>query len=138
MGRIVLVEDDDAIAKLIELNLKKGGHNEVKPYSSLEEAKQRLENFSSEPFDLAIVDMVLRNSDRTLDPEAGIVFCSLLRGNEHTSHIPIITTSAYADPEQVAKLRLFSNRHLPKPLDIRALLAAVGELLTRSQDNQPG
>ena len=129
MARIVLVEDDKAIATLIEINLRKRGHTEVKTYSSLEEARQRLENYDSDPFDLAIVDMVLRKADGTLDPEAGIVFCGLLHGDERAQHIPIITTSAYADPEQVQKLLQFSSHHFSKPLNIRDLLDAVAELL---------
>lgn len=133
MARIVLVEDDAAIAKVIEINLRKRGHTEVKAYSSLEEARKRLKDFTSAPFELAIVDMVLRKPNGTLDPEAGIVFCGLLRDDEHTRHLPIITTSAYADPEQVEKLRQFSNRHLIKPLTIRELLAAVDELLRQTE-----
>jgi len=129
MFRIILVEDDKAIALLLEINLRKRGYTEVEVASTLEEAKGLFEKFGSNPFHLAIVDMTLRKGDGELDPEAGIIFCGLLRSNERTQHIPIITTSAYADNEQELRLRQYSLYHFSKPLNIRGLLEAVVALL---------
>jgi DNA-binding response OmpR family regulator len=135
MVSIVLVEDDLPIAQLVEVNLRKRGYAKVMTFSSLDEAKQWLGNEGGDSFDLAIVDMTLRDPNGELNPEAGITFCSLLRSDNRTQHIPIITTSAYADPEQELRLRELSNSHFSKPFKVKELLDAVDELL---QQNKKG
>ncbi|UKJ74826.1 response regulator transcription factor [Azospirillum brasilense] len=128
MARILVIDDVPAFTALLRMTLETQGHH-------VEEAHDGLSGLSMlerEPFDLAIVDMMMPGLD-------GIELIRRLRARD-ASHAPsviapaIIAMSGSTDDFPAAFSLTLSamhgaNRVLYKPFDNSELTAAVDELL---------
>ncbi|MEF3192097.1 MAG: response regulator transcription factor [Campylobacterales bacterium] len=120
MVRLLLVEDDDEIALLLERFLTQY-HIEVQIAASLEAARQAL---TKEAFDLVLLDLGLPDGD-------GLDLC---RQIVSTWHLPVIISSARSDTsDKVVGLELGADDYLPKPYDPRELVARIHSVLRRSR-----
>lgn len=116
-ARILIVEDDRAISRLIESNLRVAGYE---THCAMD-GRQALEAIGMQAFDLALCDIMLPELD-------GFELLPFMRKKE----IPVIYVSAKADVEsRVQGLRLGAEDYLVKPFDILELLVRMEKVLAR-------
>jgi CheY-like chemotaxis protein len=117
--RILLVEDDNHIGRIIELSLPELGT----PYTftSVLSAEEGLELWQREPFDLLITDYNLRGL-------TGLQMVMQLQAQGIT--VPTLLVTAYDSPEVRREARALGvNSYLSKPFFMDELITAVRELL---------
>jgi Response regulators consisting of a CheY-like receiver domain and a winged-helix DNA-binding domain len=122
--RILVVEDEEAIARLISYNLKKEGFEVLTSGDGLE----ALEMIRSERPDLIILDIMLPGMD-------GFDICRVIRKEDIS--VPIIMLSARNEEvDKILGLELGGDDYVTKPFSPRELIARVRALLRRSQSLQ--
>lgn len=121
MSRIVLVEDEVHIAHGLRFNLEAEGH-EVDWFETGEAALSRLLS-ADDKTDVVILDVMLPGID-------GFAVASELR--QANRYVPILMLTALNRPDDVLKgFGSGADDYLPKPFDLRILLARVNSLLRR-------
>jgi len=119
-GRILIVEDDNMLAKVIGDNLRFAGY-EISAASDGHEAVARLRTFQP---DLVLLDLML--PDRS-----GFDLCGVLRQGGRT---PVVILSARAQKaDKLRGLKLGADDYLTKPFDLDELLARIQAVLRRSR-----
>lgn len=110
--RILVVEDDRKIARIIELQLKHGGYDVQMTYDGME-----AENlFEINSYDLILLDIMLPKIN-------GLELCRRIRGK---SHVPIIMLTAKDDvTDKVIGLDFGANDYITKPFEMEELLARI-------------
>jgi DNA-binding response OmpR family regulator len=125
MHRILLVEDDARLAKMVADYLAEAGFR-VTHAPAGADAEQRLRR---ESFDAVVLDLMLPDTD-------GLDLCRRLRAD---SAIPVLMLTARGDPlDRVVGLELGADDYLPKPFEPRELLARLRAILRRGQAATPG
>jgi two-component system KDP operon response regulator KdpE len=118
--RVLVIDDDLAIIKLLLANLKAEGYEML---SALDGA-QGLDTFERELPDLIILDIMLPKLD-------GFELCRRLR---EWSQIPIIMLSARCEEQDKVKcLNLGADDYMSKPFGINELIARIRALFRRTQ-----
>ncbi len=118
-NRILVVEDDAAIAQLIEINLQVAGFD-CSVYSDGAEATAFLGNDHS--FDLALLDVMLPGLD-------GFEMLPAMR----QYNIPVIFLTAKADvTSKVKGLKEGAEDYIVKPFEILELLVRIEKVLERN------
>jgi DNA-binding response OmpR family regulator len=113
--RILVVEDDDAIAASMMDGLERNGF-------AVERAHTAAEALAAAPADLVLLDLGLPDRD-------GEEVCRRIRS---TSRVPIIVVSARGDEiDRVVLLELGADDYLVKPFGLRELIARVRAVLRR-------
>ena len=116
--RILIVEDDPSISRLIESNLLVAGYEPV----CAMDGQQALDAISAHHFDLSLCDIMLPELD-------GFELLPYMQER----NIPVIYVSAKADVQsRVQGLRLGAEDYLVKPFDILELLVRMEKVLARS------
>ena len=116
---ILLVDDEDAVQKLLTYPLERDGFRVV-PARDGEEALAR---FAGEDVDLVVLDIMLPKLD-------GLEVCKRLRA---TSAVPIIMLTARDDElDKVVGLELGADDYITKPFSIREFRSRVRALLRRA------
>ncbi|GJL76232.1 phosphate regulon transcriptional regulator PhoB [Nitrosomonas sp.] len=119
--KIMIVEDEPAIQKLIAVNLEQAGYMPVCANDA--EAAIRCVNE-------ALPDLILL--DWMLPKMTGIEFARILRGDVRTRLIPIIMLTARADEgDKVRGLEIGADDYVTKPFSPRELIARVKAVLRR-------
>jgi two-component system response regulator ArlR len=120
-SRILIVEDEVQLARLMELELDHEGYA-VKVSHNGREALGLLQE---EEFDLVLLDIMLPEMD-------GVEVCRRLR---EFSDIPVIMVTARdAVPEKVEALDTGADDYITKPFAIEELLARIRALLRRKNN----
>ncbi len=120
-SRILVIEDDDDIAKMLALNLRAEGF-EVATEGSGESGMARLQR---EPPHLLVLDLMLPDID-------GLQVCRKVR--ERSDYLPIIILSAKAsETQRVLGLELGADDYLIKPFSTAELVARVHAVLRRME-----
>ena len=118
-NRILLVEDDHAIADAVALNLRTVGY-EVSAFDDGGEAAATLEKEHS--FDLALLDIMLPGLD-------GFALFALME----KYNIPVIYMTAKTDSEsEVRGLKEGAEDYIVKPFEIVTLLVRIERVLART------
>lgn len=121
--RILLIEDDPDIQKMVQLSLKYQGGHQVTVASG---GREGLEKASADPPDLILLDVMMPEMD-------GYETCRHLKSREGTRHIPIVFLSARAQQAEIQKGRdLGAVGYLVKPFDPMALSSQLDAILRRS------
>ncbi len=121
--KILIVEDDKDINRLLEFNLSK---NQYRPVCA-SDGEQGLALAKSESPDLIILDIMLPKMD-------GLEVCRELKRDAATSAIPILMLTAKAEEvDKVVGLEMGADDYVTKPFSPRELLARVGSILRRSK-----
>lgn len=121
-NRVLIVEDDPAISKVISTSLTAAGYQTVCAFNGLE----ALAAIQETPFNLALLDIMLPELD-------GYELLPFMQEKQ----IPIIYVSAKADVQsRVHGLRLGAEDYLVKPFDILELLVRIEKVLARHQPVQ--
>jgi DNA-binding response OmpR family regulator len=117
---ILIVEDDDAIATGLSLNLKLAGHVPT----IVRDGEQALAAVADRDFDLVLLDINLPRKN-------GLEVLGALRESDNL--VPVIVVSARDDEyDKVAALRLGADDYVTKPFALAELLARVDAVLRRA------
>ena len=124
--RILIVEDEPAIAELIAVNLR---HNGMAPvWSEDGEAAQR-------EIDAVLPDAILL--DWMLPGQSGIALARKWRSDARTKAIPILMLTARSDePDKVSGLDAGADDYITKPFSTQELLARIRAVLRRRAPEQ--
>lgn len=117
MPDILIVEDDDAIADLIRMNLSSEGYRCVCAGDGME----GMDAFERESFDLILLDIMLPKLDGY----------ALLERIKPTGTPVIFLTARGAVEERIKGLKAGADDYLSKPFQIGELLARVEAVLRR-------
>jgi two-component system phosphate regulon response regulator PhoB len=121
MSRILIVEDEAAIAELVAINLRHAGY-EVSIASDAERA--------TESVDRMLPDLVLL--DWMLPGQSGLALVKAWRSGARTKALPIIMLTARADEnDKLAGLDGGADDYLTKPFSTKELLARIRAVLRR-------
>jgi DNA-binding response OmpR family regulator len=124
--RLVLVEDEPALARGLEDNFRDDGYA-VRVVGRGDEAVAAIEDFDP---DVVVLDIMLPG-------RSGLDVLRDLRARG--SSLPVLMLTAKADVvDRVVGLELGADDYLPKPFAIRELLARVRALLRRARGGGPG
>ena len=125
---ILLVEDDPALAELLEWNLKAEGY-EVRRTADGEEALLMVRE--------AVPDAVIL--DWMIEQVPGIEVCRQIRRDKATAGVPILMLTARSEEEdRIRGLKTGADDYVSKPFSTRELLARVEALLRRSRPAATG
>jgi two-component system, OmpR family, alkaline phosphatase synthesis response regulator PhoP len=119
--KILVIEDDKDIARLLELHLKDAGHDVDLIFDGL----SGLERALSKHYGLIILDVMLPGMD-------GLEICKRVR--TASAYTPILMlTAKSAELDRVLGLEIGADDYLTKPFSIRELLARVKALFRRAE-----
>ena len=117
--RILLVDDEDSIQKLLTYPLRKEGYDVVGALDG-HEALERLED---DTFDLVVLDVMLPRMD-------GFDICRAIR---QRSTVPIIMLTAKTEEfDRVLGLELGADDYITKPFSVREFRSRVKAVLRRA------
>ena len=120
-GRILIVEDDEAIATGLALNLKLAG----RATQIARDGEEALTQLEAEDFALVLLDI-------NLPKRNGLEVLSALRASDNL--VPVIVVSARGGEfDKVAALRLGADDYVTKPFALAELLARIEAVLRRVQ-----
>jgi CheY-like chemotaxis protein len=123
---VLVVEDDPAIARLLDFQLCEAGWEVAHAPDGL----TALRLWSSQPFTLVLLDVMLPDL-------SGWEICSILR-QEEASSVPIIMlTAKSSDGDVVHGLNLGADDYLAKPFSNAQLLARIDAVMRRSTHQAP-
>jgi len=121
MRRILVIEDDPDIARMLALNLRVEGYAVVVE----EDGEAGLARLCAETFDLLVLDLMLPGID-------GLAICREVR--RMARYVPIIIISAKAtETHRVLGLELGADDYLVKPFSLPELVARVRAVLRRME-----
>lgn len=122
-AKVLLVEDDPAIARSIVFALERGGLT-VMHSLLLSDARRQL---AVRAFELLILDVGLPDGN-------GLDFCRELRASPVYAGLPVLMLSAHGEEiDRVLGLELGADDYVTKPFSPRELLARVRGMLRRAQ-----
>jgi two-component system, OmpR family, phosphate regulon response regulator PhoB len=121
MSDVLVVEDEAAIAQLLALNLRHGGH----AVRVAVDADAASGSVAGELPDLVLLDWMLPG-------QSGISLLRRWRGDARTRELPVIMLTARADEaDLVAGLDAGADDYLTKPFSSNELLARIRSVLRR-------
>lgn len=121
MSRVLVVEDESAIAELISINLRHAGY-EVTIAATADQAQVEIDGVLP---DLVILDWMLPG-------QSGLALAKRWRGEARTKELPVIMLTARADEsDKVAGLDAGADDYLTKPFSTHELMARIRAVLRR-------
>src|SRR5438045_4427726 len=121
---ILLVDDEDAVQKLLTYPLQREGFRVVQA----RDGEEALARFRAEDVDLVVLDVMIPKLD-------GLEVCKRLRAE---STVPIIMLTARDDElDKVLGLDLGADAYLTKPFSIREFRSRVRAVLRRATAPAP-
>jgi two-component system phosphate regulon response regulator PhoB len=124
--RVLVVEDEPAIAELIAVNLR---HNGFQPIWAIDgEAAQR-------ELEAVLPDVILL--DWMLPAQSGLSLAKKWRSQARTKQVPILMITARGDePDKIAGLDAGADDYITKPFSTQELLARIRAVLRRRAPEQ--
>jgi two-component system alkaline phosphatase synthesis response regulator PhoP len=125
--RILVVDDEEDILKLVEYNLSRGGCR----VSCVASGEAALAAAREAPPDLVLLDLMLPGAD-------GFSVCRALKADPRTAAVPVVILSARGEEtDVVAALELGADDYITKPFSPRVLVARVRAVLRRRAQPAP-
>lgn len=120
-AKLLLVEDDPALAELLEFRFLREGYTvRVTP-----DGDEALTLAREDVPDLVVLDWMIEGT-------SGIEVCRRLRRDEATAHVPIIMlTAREAEDDRIRGLDTGADDYVTKPFSPRELIARVGAVMRR-------
>lgn len=118
---ILIVEDEEKIARLLELELTYEGYQVTKVYDGMEAMHQ----YREKEWDLILLDVMLPGL-------SGMEILRRIRGNDTVTPV-ILLTAKGAVEDKVTGLDFGANDYVTKPFQIEELLARVRAALRLKQ-----
>ena len=124
--KILIVEDEKDIIKMLEYNLKKEGFKVI----DARDGEDALDLAVREYPDLILLDLMLPGID-------GLDVCKTLKKESKTSSIPIIMLTAKSqESDKVVGLELGADDYITKPFSPRELIARIKAVLRRATEKE--
>jgi two-component system response regulator RpaA len=128
IATILVIDDDEIVAKSVELSLLRGGFRVSVTHSGAEglrKARRRLP-------DLIILDILMPGMD-------GYAVCRELRADPLLGSVPVLFLTAKSkDEDKIEGFRVGADDYLTKPFNIDELVLRVKAILRRNQSmSQP-
>ncbi|MDD5253272.1 MAG: response regulator transcription factor [Candidatus Omnitrophica bacterium] len=124
--KILIVEDEKDIIKMLEYNLKKEGFKVI----AARDGEDALDLALREYPDLILLDLMLPGID-------GLEVCKTLKKESKTSSIPIIMLTAKSqESDKVVGLELGADDYITKPFSPRELIARIKAVLRRATEKE--
>jgi diguanylate cyclase (GGDEF)-like protein len=121
--KILVVEDDPSVRKVLAFTLSKEGYS----VETAEDGLDGLEKATAAPPDLVLLDLMMPRMD-------GAQLCKQLKGHFLTSQIPVIMLTARGEMDaKLAGLTIGANDYLTKPYATDELLVRVRNILNFSR-----
>lgn len=121
--RILIVEDDKHISKLVKFNLEKANYD----CTVASTGEKSLEALDGQPVDLIILDIMLPGMD-------GFGICRAIKEKEKLKNIPIIMLTAKGEEvDRIVGLELGADDYIVKPFSPRELVLRVKAILKRGK-----
>jgi len=118
--RILIVDDDEDIRKLLEEYLRKNGFDA----QAVADGPAMREALAARPASLVVLDLMLPGED-------GLSLCRQLRAR---SQVPVLMLTAKGDPvDRIIGLEMGADDYLAKPFDPRELVARIRSILRRAR-----
>ena len=119
--RVLIVEDEKALAEILEYNFKKEGY----VVDTASDGEIALDKIIFKAPDLIILDWMLPKL-------SGIEICRKVRSNKKIKNIPIIMLTARGEEEDRLKgLEMGADDYVTKPFSLNELLARAKAVLKR-------
>ena len=126
LPRVLIVEDEPAIAELIAVNLR---HNGFQPFWAEDGDSAQRE------LDAVLPDVILL--DWMLPGASGLSLARKWRADSRTKAVPILMLTARGDePDKVAGLDAGADDYITKPFSTQELLARIRAVLRRRAPEQ--
>lgn len=124
--KILIVDDEKDIVKMLSYNLKKEGYRTV----DARDGEDALELVLREHPDLILLDLMLPGID-------GLEVCKQLKKEPKTSRIPIIMlTAKIQETDKIVGLELGADDYVSKPFSPKELIARIKAVLRRSLEKE--
>jgi len=124
--KILIVEDEKDIAKMIDYNLKKEGFRTL----IARDGEDALDSAMRELPDLILLDLMLPGVD-------GLEICKELKKERKTAGIPIIMLTAKSrESDKIVGLELGADDYVTKPFSPRELIARIKAVTRRAKDKE--
>lgn len=121
LGRVLVVEDESAIAEMLEIVLRHAGY-EVTSVQSAEQARAEVDK---EMPTIVVLDWMLPG-------QGGPALCRHWRAHPRTRDLPVVMLTARAEEEdQVYGLEAGADDYITKPLSPKSLVARIRAVLRR-------
>jgi two-component system phosphate regulon response regulator PhoB len=121
LPRVLVVEDEPAIAELVAVNLR---HNGFQPIWAVDG------DMAQRELDAVLPDVILL--DWMLPGQSGLQLAKKWRASARTKAIPILMITARGDePDKVAGLDAGADDYITKPFSTQELLARIRAVLRR-------
>jgi len=122
--KILIVDDEKDIVKMLDYNLKKEGFRVISAY----DGEDALDMAAREHPDLIVLDLMLPGID-------GLEVCKTLKKESKTASIPIIMLTAKTqESDKVVGLELGADDYVTKPFSPRELIARIKAVLRRAKE----
>ncbi len=123
---ILIVDDDESIARVIGSYLRQSGYEVV----SVVNATSALETLQRRTIDLLILDIMLPDGD-------GWRIVDTIRRDSKLNHLPIMILSAkIEDADKIYGLQLGADDYVTKPFNPQLVVAKVQRMLQRFYPNR--
>jgi two-component system alkaline phosphatase synthesis response regulator PhoP len=124
--KILIVDDEADIVKMLEYNLKKEGFRVI----SALDGHAGLKAVEKQRPDIIILDLMLPEID-------GLEVCRSLRQNRDTMAIPVIMLTAKSqEADKIVGLELGADDYITKPFSPRELIARIKAVLRHLRDKE--
>lgn len=124
--RILIVEDDKDIVRMLDYNLKKEGFRTT----AVSDGEDAVDSAVKDPPAIVLLDLMLPGID-------GLEVCRILKAERKTASVPIIMLTAKAqEADKVVGLELGADDYMTKPFSPRELVARVKAVLRRGRDKE--
>ena len=119
-GRILLVDDEVELGKLVKMRLEANGYEVLTAFNG----QDALEKAQTERLDLIILDLMLPKMN-------GYEVCTMLKQDARYQHIPIVIFTALAQTKDAALAKeCGADAYICKPFKAEQLLQTIASLLS--------
>ena len=127
MSRILLIEDEPDLQRVLTYNLRLAGHT----VASALQGGEGLRLAQAQPPDLVLLDLMLPDLP-------GTEVCKALKADATTRYVPVVMLTAKGEEiDRVLGFELGAEDYVTKPFSVRELLLRIQAILRRTQASEP-